>query len=72
MQSTYINSALTGSPHGRTYWRPARNPRAGVAIGAAILVAWLGALGVAIASDESVNENHESAPAGHVQAAPER
>jgi uncharacterized membrane protein (DUF441 family) len=37
------------------YWQRARHPRAGVAIGLAVLVSWLGALGLALATSEPVD-----------------
>ena len=37
------------------YWQRARHPRAGVAIGLAILAFWLGALGLALANSEPVD-----------------
>lgn len=37
------------------YWQRARHPRAGVAIGLAILASWLGALGLALANSEPVD-----------------
>jgi hypothetical protein len=35
------------------YWQPPRKPRAGIAIGATILALWLGALGIAFATEGS-------------------
>jgi hypothetical protein len=37
------------------YWQRARHPRAGVAIGLAILASWLGAFGLALATSEPVD-----------------
>lgn len=44
-----------------TYWQPARRPRAGVAIGAAILAAWVGAVGVSFATDDSSDSDRGAA-----------
>jgi hypothetical protein len=37
------------------YWQRARHPRAGVAIGLAILAFWVGALGLALATGDPVD-----------------
>ena len=37
------------------YWQRARHPRAGVAIGLAILASWVGALGLALATGGPVD-----------------
>jgi hypothetical protein len=37
------------------YWQRPRHPRAGVAIGLAILASWLGTLGLALASSDPVD-----------------
>jgi hypothetical protein len=39
------------------YWETPRHPRAGVAIGVALLAAWVGALGVAFATDDSAPQD---------------
>lgn len=39
-------------------------PRTGLAIGAVLLAGWLGAIGVAIASDDSTNAESRAAPSG--------
>jgi hypothetical protein len=36
------------------YWQRARHPRAGVAVGLAILAFWIGALGLALATGNPV------------------
>jgi hypothetical protein len=52
------------------YMHPARHPRAGMAIGLAILAAWLGAIGVAAATGDSPTGVQSAAPAsGAVDAA---
>jgi hypothetical protein len=38
------------------YWQPARNARAGAAVGAVILALWLGALGVTLATDDDAHD----------------
>jgi hypothetical protein len=45
------------------YWQPARHPRAGIAIGLAILASWVGAVGLALAGGDSV-DGHRAAVAG--------
>jgi hypothetical protein len=45
------------------YAQSARHPRAGAALGAAILAAWVGALGVAMAADGSKDGSRRAAPA---------
>jgi hypothetical protein len=42
------------------YWQPARHARAGAAIGAVVAVAWLGALGVALATDDGGDRSDRS------------
>jgi len=44
------------------YWQKPRHPRAGMAVGAAILVAWLGALVAAFASDDAPDRHRGAAP----------
>lgn len=48
-----------------THSRP-RHPRAGAAIGAAIVAAWLGAIGLAVASDSSAGTTASAAPGADV------
>jgi hypothetical protein len=50
------------------YWQPARHARAGAAVGAVVAVAWLGALGVALAGGDSGGSGDRSA--GSPAAAP--
>jgi hypothetical protein len=44
------------------YWQPPRKPRAGIAIGATILALWLGALGIAFATEGSGSESRGATP----------
>jgi hypothetical protein len=53
------------------YWQPAPHPRAGVAIGAAILAAWLGALGVAFASSDPAEPQRVAVPAAEQTSPPQ-
>jgi hypothetical protein len=39
------------------YWQPPRHPRAGLAIAVALVAAWLGAIGVAIATGDHDDGN---------------
>jgi hypothetical protein len=50
--------------------RPGRQPRAGLAIGALMLVGWLAALGAAIADDGSTNAASRAAPSSGTSDAP--
>jgi hypothetical protein len=43
------------------HWQEARHPRAGLAIGTAILVAWIAAVAIAFATDDS-DDGDRSAP----------
>ena len=52
------------------YWQRPRHPRAGIAIGSAILVAWLGAIGVSFATDGSSDGNAVPAKPGAVRSGP--
>jgi hypothetical protein len=47
-----------------------RHPRAGLAIGALMLAAWLGALGAAIADDGSSNAESRAAPSAEASQTP--
>jgi hypothetical protein len=51
------------------YWQPARHPRAGIAIAAAIFVAWLGAVGIAFATDDSADGTRGAASSAHTELA---
>jgi hypothetical protein len=42
--------------------RRATHPRAGLAIGAAVLAGWLGAIGAAVATDGSTDAESRAAP----------
>jgi hypothetical protein len=53
------------------YTQTARHPRAGIAAGLAILVAWVGLIGVAAATDDSPDGGHSAAPAGRTVDAPD-
>jgi hypothetical protein len=50
--------------------RRSQHPRAGLAIGAVVFLGWLGALGVAIASDGSSDGDTRAAPDAATQEAP--
>jgi hypothetical protein len=45
------------------YWQEARHPRAGLAIGTAILVAWIAAVAIALATGDSGDGDRGGPPA---------
>lgn len=54
------------------YWQRARHPRAGIAIGAVILGAWAGAVGLAFAGDGSADADRAPAAPAVEALAPQR
>ena len=53
------------------YTQPPPHPRAAAALGAAILAAWIGALGIAFATDRTpAPGNGRTAPSAHAGHAP--
>jgi hypothetical protein len=49
------------------YFEPPRHPRAGVALGLAILAAWLAALGVALLTGDPADERRGPPAAGAIE-----
>jgi hypothetical protein len=52
------------------YTQTPRHPRAGLAAGLAILAAWLGALGIAFATDDSADRERGAGPAARTVVIP--